>query len=77
MKIEVLGAGCKKCHDLADQTQAVVAELGLDAELEHVSDMRRISRYGVLVTPALVIDGKVKCVGRIPSTDELKSWLTG
>lgn len=75
MKIEVLGAGCKKCHDLADQTQAVLDALGIEAELEHVSDMRRISRYGVLVTPALVVDGTVKCAGRLPSAEELKQWL--
>jgi small redox-active disulfide protein 2 len=75
MKVEVLGGGCQKCHQLTEQTAAVLEELGIEADLEHVSDLKRISRYGVLSTPALVIDGKVKCVGRIPSIDEMKGWL--
>jgi len=75
MKIEVLGSGCKKCHALEEQTRAALAELGVEAEVEHVTDMRRIMGYGVLSTPALVIDGKVKCAGRLPAADELKKWL--
>jgi small redox-active disulfide protein 2 len=77
MKIEVLGSGCKKCHDLEAQVQAVVQELGLAAEIEHVTDMKRIAQYRVLMTPALVIDGQVKCSGRIPNAEEIKSWLQG
>lgn len=75
MKIEVLGSGCTKCHLLAEQAAAVVKELGVEAELEHVTDLKRIARYGVLMTPALVVDGTVKCTGRIPSTEELQGWL--
>jgi small redox-active disulfide protein 2 len=75
MKIEVLGSGCKKCHDLEDQVRAVVQETGAAAEIEHVTDMKRIAQYRVLMTPALVIDGQVKCSGRIPSPEEIKSWL--
>jgi small redox-active disulfide protein 2 len=75
MKIEVLGSGCKKCHDLESQVRAVVQELGLAAEIEHVTDMKRIAQYRVLMTPALVIDGQVKCSGRMPSPSEIKIWL--
>jgi small redox-active disulfide protein 2 len=75
MKIEVLGAGCKKCQALEHQTRATLAELGVEAEVEHVTEMRRIMGYGVLSTPALVIDGKVKCAGRLPAADELRQWL--
>jgi small redox-active disulfide protein 2 len=75
MKIEVLGSGCKKCHDLEGQVRAVVQELGLAAEIEHVTDMKRIAQYRVLMTPALIIDGQVKCSGRTPSTEEIKTWL--
>jgi len=75
MKIEVLGSGCQKCHALEEQTRAALNDLGLAAEVEHVSDMKRIAGYGVLSTPALVIDGKVKCAGRLPAAEELKKWL--
>jgi small redox-active disulfide protein 2 len=75
MKIEVLGSGCKKCHALEEQTRAALNDLGLAAEVEHVSDVKRIAGYGVLSTPALVIDGKVKCAGRSPAAEELKKWL--
>ena len=75
MKVEILGTGCKKCHALEEQTRAALRDLGLTAEVEHVSDMKRIAGYGVLSTPALVIDGKVKCAGRLPAADELKKWL--
>jgi small redox-active disulfide protein 2 len=77
MKIEVLGSGCKKCHDLEAQVRAVAQELGVAAEIEHVTDMKRIAQYRVLMTPALVIDGQVKCSGRIPNAEEIKSWLQG
>ncbi len=76
MKIEVLGAGCSKCHALADLAQQVIAQDHLAAEVELVSDLKRIMSYGVLSTPALVVDGKVKCAGRMPSADEIKGWLT-
>ena len=75
MKIEVLGSGCQRCHMLAEQTEAVLKELGLADAVEHVTDLKRIMGYGVLSTPALVVDGKVKCAGRIPSAEELKGWL--
>jgi small redox-active disulfide protein 2 len=75
MKVEVLGAGCKKCHALADLAQAVLKESGIAADVEMVSDPRRIMGYGVLSTPALVVDGTVKVAGRVPSANEIKGWL--
>jgi len=75
MKIEVLGAGCAKCRALEEQAKQAIAALGVQAEVEHVTDFRRIAGYGILSTPALVIDGQVKCAGRIPSDKELKSWI--
>lgn len=75
MKIEVLGSGCQRCHLLAEQTAAALKELGLADAVEHVTDLKRIMGYGVLSTPALVIDGKVKCQGRMPSAEELRAWL--
>ncbi len=76
MKVEVLGAGCSKCHALADLAQQVIAQDHLAADVELVSDLKRIMGYGVLSTPALVVDGKVKCTGRMPSADEIRGWLT-
>lgn len=75
MKIEVLGAGCKKCHALAEAAQAALKAAGADGEVEHVSDLKRIMAYGVLATPALVVDGQVKVAGRLPSVEEIQSWL--
>jgi len=68
-------AGCKKCHALEEQTRAALQELGVQAEVEHVTDLKRIMAYGVLATPALVVDGQVKVAGRLPSVEEIKSWL--
>jgi small redox-active disulfide protein 2 len=77
MKVEVLGAGCKKCHALAGLAQSVIEDSGIAADVELVTDMKRIMGYGVLSTPALVVDGKVKCAGRMPSAAEVKGWLQG
>ncbi|MGD0112812.1 MAG: thioredoxin family protein [Armatimonadota bacterium] len=77
MKVEVLGAGCKKCHALADLAQDVIKTAGIAADVELVTDMKRIMGYGVLSTPALVVDGKVKCAGRMPSAGEVNGWLQG
>ena len=77
MKIEVLGAGCAKCQQLETLARTVVQEKGLEAEVEHVGDLKRIAGYGVMATPALVLDGKVKCAGRMPSKKEVEGWLAG
>ncbi|MDK9708152.1 MAG: thioredoxin family protein [Desulforhopalus sp.] len=75
MKIHVLGPGCAKCSQLADGVVAAAGELGIDIELEKVSDFNMIMSFGVMMTPGLVIDGEVKAVGRVPSQVELKEML--
>lgn len=76
MKIEILGTGCKKCNQLEAGTRAVADKLGLAYELVHVKDLSKFAAYGVMMTPALVIDGKVKLSGRVPSDAELTTLLT-
>lgn len=75
MKVEILGMGCVKCNRLEENAKKAIEELGIDAKLEHVADMSQIMGYGVMATPALVIDGDVKCAGRAPDVDEIKGWL--
>jgi small redox-active disulfide protein 2 len=74
-KLHILGGGCAKCHELADRAAAAAKELGLEFELEKVSDLQRIMGYGVMRTPALVVDGAVKVAGRVPSVEEIKELL--
>lgn len=76
MKIEVLGTGCKKCNMLEAVTKAAADKLGIQYELLHVKDLGKIAAYGVMMTPALVIDGQVKVSGKIPSEAELTTLLT-
>lgn len=76
MKIEVLGTGCAKCNLLESTTRKVADRLGLDYSLDHVKDIGRITEYGVMMTPALVIDGQVKVCGKVPSEAELEKLLT-
>ncbi len=75
MKIQILGTGCAKCKLLAEQTERAVQELGLDTEVEKVTEINKILDFGVMMTPALAIDGKVKIVGKVPAIDELKEIL--
>lgn len=75
MKIEILGTGCPKCKQLTEHAQAAVEELGIDAEIEKVTDINDIMQYGVMMTPALAIDGEVKSVGKVLSVDELKKMI--
>lgn len=75
MVIKVLGTGCAKCHELEENTRKAVEELGLDASIEKVSEIKDIMKYGVMRTPALVVDEKVKVMGRVPSSDEIKKYL--
>jgi small redox-active disulfide protein 2 len=77
MKIEVLGPGCAKCHTLFGLAQQAVAKTGLDTEVIEVSSIAEIARRGVLITPALVVDGQVKCSGKVPSVDQIVAWLKG
>ena len=74
-KLQVLGAGCPKCKKLAENAEAAARELGLEFELEKVTDINRIVGFGVMVTPALVVDGEVKVAGNVPGAEEIKGML--
>ncbi|SHN52187.1 thioredoxin family protein [Desulfovibrio litoralis] len=75
MNIKVLGIGCPKCHETTNLVEKVVAELGVSASVEKVTDLKEMMKLGVMSTPAIVIDGVIKCTGRMPTADEIKSWL--
>ena len=75
MRIEVLGPGCPKCDLLVQRTREAVRELGVDATVEKVTDLATMVRYGVMVTPALVLDGEVKFSGKIPSIKEIQDLI--
>ena len=75
MDIKVLGPGCAKCHRTEDLVKQAVAESGVDANVEKVTDLMKIAGYGVFGTPAVVVDGEVKSVGKIPSKEDIKSWI--
>jgi small redox-active disulfide protein 2 len=75
MLIKILGTGCAKCQRLEQLTREVVAELGIDAQFEHVRDMPAIMAYPVMSTPALVIDEEVMVFGRMPSKQEIAGWV--
>lgn len=77
MKIEVLGTGCPKCRKLKENVRAALAELNQEAEVVEVKDLKAIADHGVMMTPALAIDGEVKTVGKIPSVDEVKQLIAG
>ena len=77
MKIEVLGPGCVKCEKIYEIVERTLRELGKEAELSKVKDVKSIMEYGVLMTPAVVINGKVLCSGRVPGPAEIREWLTG
>jgi small redox-active disulfide protein 2 len=76
MKIQILGTGCPKCQKLTENTEAAAKELGMPYQLEKVKDIAQIMAFGVMMTPALAVDGKVKVAGRVPSVDEIKKLLT-
>ena len=75
MKIEILGTGCPKCQKLYDAAKDAVERSGVQAEIVKVTAISDILKYGVMVTPALVIDGQVKVAGKVPSPDEIAQWL--
>ena len=75
MKIEVLGTGCAKCKSLYNAAQEAANESAVNCAIEKVEDITKIMSYGVMTTPALVVDGEVKVAGRIPSKDEIKKWI--
>lgn len=75
MIIKVLGSGCASCKKLEENTKKAVEELGIEATIEKVEDFKKIMAYGVMKTPALVVDEKVKIMGRVPSSEEIKKYL--
>lgn len=75
MKIQILGSGCPKCKQLAANAQAAANELGLDCQIEKVTDIRAIMDFGVMMTPALAVDGEVKSAGKLLSVDQIKALL--
>jgi small redox-active disulfide protein 2 len=76
MKLQILGTGCPKCNKLAKMTETAAKELGIDYELEKVTDITAIMQMGVMMTPALAVDGQVKVTGKVPSADEIKTLLS-
>jgi len=74
-KLQVLGPGCPKCTELAKRTEEAAQAAGLDYELEKVTELNQIMSFGVFMTPALVVDGEVKVVGKVPSVDEIKKIM--
>jgi small redox-active disulfide protein 2 len=75
IKIQILGTGCPKCKQLTEITEKAATELGLDFEIEKITNIEEIINFGVMMTPALVINGEVKLVGKVPSIDEIKKIL--
>ncbi|NYT19480.1 MAG: thioredoxin family protein [Methanosarcinales archaeon] len=76
MKIEVLGTGCAKCKKAKELVEKAVEETGVDAQIVKVENIDDILSYGVMVTPAIVVDGEVKIAGKIPELDTIKEWLS-
>ena len=75
MLIKILGSGCAKCQRLEQLTREAAAELGIDAQFDHVRELDKIMAYPIMTTPALVINEAVKVSGRMPSKDEISGWL--
>ncbi|MDF1618698.1 thioredoxin family protein [Petrocella sp. FN5] len=75
MEIKVLGPGCKNCTNLEANTKKALKELNIEATVEKVTDMKEIMGYGVMSTPALVVDGTLKMMGRVPKPSEIKEYL--
>ena len=73
--IQVLGSGCAKCHALEEAVRDALEELGMDVPIDHVTDFTRIAAYGVMTTPALVVDGKVVSYGKVLNKDEVKALI--
>ena len=70
-EVKVLGPGCQKCQELTQLTEQAVKELGLECSVEKITEIQQITGYGVMMTPALIVDGEVKAMGKIPSLDDL------
>jgi len=75
MKIEILGTGCPKCKKLTELVEEAVKELDISAEIIKITDINKIINYGVMMTPALVIDGEVKMAGKLPNKKDIINWI--
>jgi small redox-active disulfide protein 2 len=75
MDIKILGPGCARCFELERKARRAVDDLGIAANVEKISDIQKVIAYRIMATPGLVIEGQVKCAGRIPSVDEIKTWI--
>jgi len=76
VRIEILGSGCAKCNKTKELAEKAVKETGVSAEIVKVEDFDKILEYGVMITPALVVDGDVKVAGKVPSVEDIKKWIT-
>ena len=75
MEIKVCGPGCANCNKAENVIKEAVAEAGIDAQINKITDFAEMAKLGVLSTPAIVIDGKIKCVGKVPSKSEVLEWI--
>lgn len=75
LNIRVLGMGCPECRRLTDEVMAALSELGIGADVEHITDVNRIAEYGAVGTPALVMNRKIVSVGRVPRRSKIKKWI--
>ena len=75
MEIKVLGPGCAKCSKTEQLVLEVIKETGVEASVEKVTDMMQIASYGVFGTPSVIVDGQVKCTGKVPKKADIESWL--
>jgi len=76
MDVKVLGPGCAKCQKTEKVVREAIADAGFDAQVDKITDIMEIARYGVFGTPAVIVDGQVKSVGKVPTKDEVKGWIT-
>jgi small redox-active disulfide protein 2 len=74
-KIQILGTGCPKCRKLTENAEVAAKQLGIEYQIEKVTQINEIMKFGVMMTPALVVDGEVKVCGKVPSPDEIKKLL--
>ena len=74
-RIHILGTGCPKCQQLAENAEQAARELGIDYELEKVTDINEIMKFGVMMTPGIAVDGRVKASGKVVRAEDIKPWL--
>ncbi len=75
MEIRILGPGCPRCNEVEKRTINVLAEMNIAADVQKITDLKKIAEHKIFATPGLIINGKIKCSGRIPSKEEIKKWI--